>query len=324
MAKETGFLRGGVIASARKTTKAAAPRGRVNVLENAVIVTLHMSGLGNHRRLDSGKVNSDADKRMLRVAKKLLEAPEYQAINQHRHAFRWGIFARLALPSPLSGDATFVMPLAILPRLEQAFAAFEARDKELVEELVEVWDLRVAESKALLKGEARDEDYPPKEAVRAAFSVRMAYLALGTPDSLRGISAAVHQREVEKFYQGLDETAKQIDAFLTESLADFVTWAATRLSDKEDGKKKGFGVRFEEKLAKFAEFLDTFKLRNLTGNSQLETLVERAKGLLRGVDAEAVQATDFRERVRKGFGEIKATLDGLVETKPTRRVLLEE
>lgn len=308
----------------KKTAKVETSRGRVNIFERAVIVTLHFSNLGNHRKLDSGKVASDADKTMLHVSKTLLDAPEYRAITNHRDRWRWGFLAAKALPSALVGTATYVLPLDLLPQVERSYEAFLARDGELVEELCDVWDLRVAESKARLRGEANSLDYPPVERVRAAFSARMAYLSLGTPDSLRSVSAAVHARETEKFYQSLDETAKQIDAFLGESLAELVDWMVARLSDKEDGKKKGFGKSFEGKLAKMQDFLTTFKARNLTGNAKLDTLVEQAKGLLRGVDAEAVKDGDYRERVRNGFQAVKAVLDTMVEAKPTRRIVLED
>jgi hypothetical protein len=78
-------------------------------------------------------------------------------------------------------------------------------------------------------------------------------------------------------------------------------------------------------LEKVNDFLETFKARNLTGNERLQALVDKAKGLLKGVDAESVKADDeFRKRVCDRFSELKSTLDGMIVTKPTRRIVLED
>lgn len=311
--------------AAKKAKGSAEPKsGRLNILENAVLVTLHFSNLGNSRKLDAGKVDTDADETMLRVSKTLLDSPEYREVLNHRHQFRWGYFVRKALPSALSGTATFVLPLAILPDIEREYAAFEQKDRELVDCFCQVYPERVADARRRLKSEFDPANYPPVGQVKAAFGVRMAYLMMGTPDNLRSVSGAIYAREQEKFYASLEETAQRIDAFLSESLADLVDWMVARLGDQEDGKRKKFGSKFEAKLVKVQDFLDSFKSRNLTGNVALETLVGKAKALLKGVDADAVKDADYRKRVRDGFAKVKVTLDSMVEVRSTRKISLDE
>ena len=301
----------------------AAP-ARLNILENAVLVSLRFNNLGNSAKLSSEKVDTDADKDQLRVSKRLLDSPEYRAILNHRWLWRYERLGSQAIVSPVSGTAVMVLPLALLSQVERMNAEDEAKDCELVKAFCAVYPARVEEAKAHLKGEWRAEDYPPVARVRAAFRVRLSYLTLGTPESLKLVSAAVYAREQKKFYESLEETAKEIRAVLREGLAELVGWMAARLSDREDGKKKAFGKPFDSKLERMRDFLDTFQHRNLTGDSELEPLVEKAKALLRGVDAEAVKEEGYRQRVCAGFSAVKAVLDTMVEAKPSRRIVLDD
>jgi hypothetical protein len=298
---------------------------RVNILESAVLMTFRVRGIGNSRKMDSDKVRSDADSDMLNVSKKLLDSPEFRAIQNHRDNFRYGYLMRRMLPSAVSGTATFVVPLALVPDIEARWAEFLERDRALIDEFCRVYPAQVEAVKGKLKSEFNPADYPPVAKVRAAFSVDLSYMTIGTPESLKKVSGALHARQVEKFYANLDDTARRIDEFLGENLADLVDWLVERLSDSADGKQKSFGKPFESKLEKVQDFLTTFKDRNLTGNERLQVLVEKSKALLKGVNAESVKGDgNFRKRVRERFAEVKVQLAKMVVDRPTRRIVLDD
>jgi len=310
---------------ARHTNKTTGKAEKINVLQQAVLVSFRTRSLGNTAPVDSEKINTTADKKMVRANKILLDSAEYREIYNHRRNWERNVLGRMALPSALSGTATFVLPLSLISALEQSWIDFAMRDAELIDALVAVWDERIRESKNLLKDEFNSKNYLPASQVRDAYGISLTYLTLGTPESLRSIDSALHAREVEKFYAALEETAREIDNALTSEFAELVSWMVERLDDSGDGKKKAFGKPFDGRLERMQEFFRLFKDRNLTQNAKLETLVEKGKALLANVDAESVKGDqEFRKRVREGFVAVKTTLDAMVEVKPSRRIVLED
>lgn len=297
---------------------------RINVLENAVLVSLRFSNLGNRGSVDSNKVQTTADKKSLHVSKLLLDSSEYRAVMNHRANWRDWLESRSA-PSALGGTATYVLPLALLPEVERENSRRMDRDRVLLEELVLAYPERVAEARVRLKEEFKEEDYLTQDEVRRAFAVHVNYLSISAPDALKRVSRVLYAREVEKFYTALDETAQKIDATLIAELVEMVTWMVDRVSDSADGKAKSFGKPFDERLTKTREFFRLLKHRNLTGNVEIDTLAEQAKALLDGVNADTVKKDeDFRKKVREGFAAVKVTLDEIVINKPSRRIVLEE
>ena len=303
---------------AAKTTKE-----RVNIFDNAVLMTLRFSGIGNRATMDSNKVDTDADKDMLNVSKRLLDSPEYREIKNHRRGWNRRL-GRIAIHSETSGTATFVLPLGLVTMIEELTQANLKRDADLVDEFCSVYPQRVQEAKNRLKHEFDPKEYPPVAVVRRAFSVRTSYLTLGTPESLKSIDNAIYQRERKKFYDAIEEEAQAVRVALREEMLGFVRWMVERLAEGDDGKGKAFGKPFESRLSRFAEYLDLFKHRNLTGDTDLEPLVNKAKSLLQGVNGETVKGDDFRKRLRDAFSPLKLMLDTMVETKASRRIVLED
>lgn len=307
-----------------KKSQATETEIRVNVLENAVLMTLRFFAPGNHGRVDSKKVDTNADKNLLHVSKALLDSEEYRAIMNHRWAWRHRYLGSRALPSLLYGTATYVLPLALLSEVERKCDEYAQEDRRLVDVFCEAYPERVLEAKSRLRDEFNQEDYPPVETVRAAFRFKKSYMTVGTPESLANVDAALYARERSNFYESLVETASEIRGVLREGLAELVEWMVGRLEDGGDGKEKIFGKPFDTRLEKMRDFLSTFEARNLTDDSELGLLVDKAQALLRGVNAETVKGEDFRKRVRDGFSAVKSKLNSMVEAKPSRRIVLED
>lgn len=303
--------------------QAAAP-GRLNVLDNAVLVAFRQGAFGIRRAVGTEIVATDADKTMLHLTKALLDSSEYRAVINNRRDFVERVLDRRAVPSALGGTATRVLPLRFVPDIEREYEAFKIRDERLVETFVAAYPRLVERAQGRLKSEFNPKDYPSAWEVGERFYTTLSYLALSAPESLKTVSGALYARETAAFYASLSKTAEKIDTFLGESLAELVDWMVDRLSDRKDGRAKVFDTRFSEKLDMIRDFLATYKDRNLTGSTRLDTLVARATALMRGVDADAVKRQDYRKAVRAGFEQIKGVLDSLVVTKPTRRIILED
>jgi hypothetical protein len=80
-------------------------------------------------------------------------------------------------------------------------------------------------------------------------------------------------------------------------MAELVEHMIDRLSKDDDGKAKTFKTSTVEN---FKEFADLFAARNLTGDSELAALVEKAQKVMSGVDAKSLRtdAGARHDRVR--------------------------
>lgn len=77
-------------------------------------------------------------------------------------------------------------------------------------------------------------------------------------------------------------------------------------------------------IGNIQEFINTFNQRNLLGDEELAYLVEKAKEILVGVNANLLrQDGSTRDRIQKQFADIDATLATMVTTKITRKFDLE-
>jgi hypothetical protein len=95
-----------------------------------------------------------------------------------------------------------------------------------------------------------------------------------------------------------------------------------RLSGSEDGKPKRFNSSVLENVSAFLECVDG---RNITNDTQLKALADRAKQIVKGIDPELLRNDgNAREYVAKGFEAIKGKLDGLMVGAGTRAIRFED
>ena len=87
-----------------------------------------------------------------------------------------------------------------------------------------------------------------------------------------------------------------------------------------DGKPARF---HQTTVSKLVDFLDGFDFRNVTDDTELKSLVERAKSLMSGVSAKGLKtAADLRNQVRAGMDEIAVRLDTMIVRKGARKIRL--
>src|SRR5439155_7326242 len=123
----------------------------------------------------------------------------------------------------------------------------------------------------------------------------------GVPDQLKGISREVWEQEREKAALRMAEASAEIQVVLRESMAKLVQHMADRLKEGPDGKP----LRFKETtVSNLVEFLANFEFRNVTDDSDLQSLVAQARELLHGVNADDLRTTgDLRTRVQQGMAD---------------------
>jgi hypothetical protein len=144
------------------------------------------------------------------------------------------------------------------------------------------------------------------------------WLRMDVPGRLKEISAQIFEQERVKaaaMWADALESAKQL---LRENMRELVAHMVDRLTPGADGKPNVFR---NSMLANINDFLDTFQSRNITDDSDLQEIVTNARKLLSGVEPTDLRENDStRNFVQQQFQAIQLTLDGMIGSKPQRKI----
>ncbi len=97
---------------------------------------------------------------------------------------------------------------------------------------------------------------------------------------------------------------------------------AERLKVAADGKP----VRFKETtVSNLVEFLANFEFRNVTDDAELQSLVNQARTLLQGIEADDLRTTgELRARVQSGMEGLASQLDTMLTKSGGRKFRFDE
>jgi hypothetical protein len=289
--------------------------------ERAVGLILTFSGIGNRRKVSMSDVEVDADKELLAMSKKLIDAEEFEAIQSLDGEARRYIETR-ALPSQLK-KGIYLLPNALVTEVEEKLSEFAAKRGTLVEALLLRYSELVAESRRRLKSLFDATDYPNADYIRNAFKLSWRIIGFTTPTSLKELDRALYDRECKKAAEQWAESWKNIEQLLAWNLADLVEHLIGRLEpDEKTGKKKTFK---DSAVTKIQDFLNTFDARNIGNSTELKALVDKTRVLIADVNPEQLRTSPrTRDTVAKGFEKIADLLDPMLVEKPTRAISFEE
>lgn len=300
--------------------------------EKAVVVDVVFHLPTMTRRGDLGSVETDADKRLLGLTKRIVESEHYLRLQQiARECRQW--FQRHEIPflsksvdgkqratlkplkqgayliaKPLIGEAT--------NRIQQAQAAYAAT----LEEFVAEYPAKVAEAKARLKSQATG-DWPNVDWIRDGTWVEWRLVSFGPP-SENLLAQHVDAETRAKLDEAWAATGSEITAALRESFQGLVSGLAKALQVEPDGTKHVFRSATVEKVV---EFLDLFESRNLLGDDALAQLVASAKGVLNGKKPEDLRTSDvYRGQVKAEMERVSVALQGLLSDAPVRAIEFED
>jgi hypothetical protein len=289
-----------------------------DLAQRTVCVKVRLGRLGNTRKVSNSQVEVDTDKSLIRVSKHLLDSQELREVANFDGEIR-----RYLYDTCLPFEAGIhLCPLPLLEQMEAQMRGFAARRQELVAGFLEAYPRLCQDAAKRLRSLYNPGDYPPVEHVRQQFTFLWQYISFGVPDQLREISTKIWQEEREKAAQVMAEAGHEIQQVLRTAMAELVKHMRDRLKDGPDGKP----LRFKETtVSNLVEFLGTFDFRNVTDDEELKALVDRARTILGGVDAEALRTTtDVRARVQQEMADLAAELDTMIVKKPGRKFRFEQ
>lgn len=315
--------------------------------EATVILTVTIKSPGNRRKVDEGTAHveatdgADPSQDSVLVSKELFKSPIFKAIGQVSSQAR----AAARLYALSSGDylapGSYLVPVAAV---DQIFAKLDELEKarlDAISRFLEAYPQIVSDAKARLGGLFCESDYPAAEVLREAFlvegkAIRTRVRVRGSVPQ-KGISRTIYERELKNAENEVQGLMREVRDGLRAGLLKLVSDLVSKVKEGpgEDGKRFVVGP----KLDRVKSFLAALPLKDVTKDDELQSLAEKARAVLDGVDAEAIRdneelavesgsggfsAVKVRDRIVSELGDVAKTLDGLVEKKPTRKITFEE
>jgi len=106
-------------------------------------------------------------------------------------------------------------------------------------------------------------------------------------------------------------------AFLSE-LAKLVSHLTERLTDNGNGRK----VFRDSAVGNLVEFFEQFKALNIQSNADLDSLVDRAQRVVRGVEAQELRDNNaLRQHVATQLTRVQSSIDAMLVDQPRRRII---
>jgi len=279
--------------------------------EATIVMRIDLSFPGQSRKADASRIQTDADREMLTVTKRLYDGcKEFRRVHSAMlSAKRW--MQSRAVPSNALKGGYERIPVKLVEEVEQGLQARWNDLQPLIDDFVAAYPEIVAQAQKRLGSLSTAADFPPVEDIRGEFGLRWWYLSMDVPNSLSEINGALFQRERAKMKEQIKEELRAVRLGLREGMAGLVEHMVERLTPGSDGKPKTFRNTL---ITNMREFLDLFDARNVADDRELQAIVAKARAILSGgVDAETLRNYDgVRERVRDAFEGMKAQLGGMV------------
>jgi hypothetical protein len=250
----------------------------------------------------------DADENTLRITKELIDSTEYAEIGAHDGAIR-GFLRSQSLPTRL-GAGEYLVPLALLEKIDARLASFAAERDALVETFLAAYPALVEVAKGTLKDLYDAGDYLAPEAMRAAFDLTTSIKALPIPGAgLARLSEALYSRELAKVETARKIMVEEIQSGIRVATLDLVGSLVDQLAPKNGETPKVLACNVE----KLQAFVRDFSALNVAGDKELEKIVEEARNVIAGAKPSALRASvKAREEVAAKLATVRDALEGMI------------
>jgi len=319
---------------------------RITILDTAVCVRVKFGRIGTSRKVkktssitqeidqETGETHEvekkvftvDAEEKLIRVSKKLLDSPEMDALNQLDSEIRKYIRSRVLESGIDDGLYWISLKKEVIDEFETQMKAYFTRIVELVNNLAEAYEGIVQTDQERLRGAFDPEDYLTPAEVKDKFRMTWQYITFTTPRSLEAVSEELYRKAQEDLNITIQLAQDAVQLALRTEMAELVDWAIDRLSPGENGKRKILRSKTKTGeeiglIKRLHEFFGTFSGRNITNDYELQNLVSKAEAIMTGVDVDALKKSDsLRDSVMQSFAELKSELEPLIVEAPNRDI----
>lgn len=327
----------------RVKTKCWSNRRQLVLPDKAIqAVATEASGEDDTAQADDGADRINEIRKRVKSSKLLVVVSEYESLVSYIHSARSTILRRFAVPSFLE-DGLYAVRLESIPALEKAISEMQSQISNVYLPLLEsVYAKAVEVAREIWNGSFRPADYPgvsvdsegklvvDASALRPLFGISFTYWAISVPD---GLPPELREREERKLRAAYLEAEQRIIDTLYTSFRKLVAHLADRLSsgDSEDVRKRRFHYTILDSLA---EFVQSFKSRNVLDDARLSQLVAEAGQVLASIGGEQATSLEkasllrdsasLRAAVADDFRRIQGAVDRCIAELPGRSFEFED
>ena len=220
-----------------------------------------------------------------------------------------------SLPYPDSGIR--LIKQDYIERFDATFADY----REQLEAGVRMLDEQFAEIKEAARlrlGSLFDlADYP--NSLIDEFGIEWDFPEVNPPSYLQRLNPEVYADQARRVSQRFDQAIEMAESAFIEELDKLVNHLAERLAGDDDGKPKIFR---DSAVTNMSEFFTRFRDLNIRSNDQLDDLVERCEGLMRGFQPQSLRDNDgLRRSLSTKLSSVQSSLDQLIVNRPRRNII---
>jgi hypothetical protein len=301
------------------TAQSTSPAHRLRT--STAAVRLSFTWFGTRKTLSPAQKSQAAESfgaegDVISAGKKLIDTrdPLFRAVTSVRSQ-AGSYFKGISLPYPEPGIR--LIRQGDLDEINLHMGEFKDELVEAVRNLDGRFDELKSSARQRLGDLFNQADYPAS--LLGLFDMAWDFPSVEPPDYLQRLNPQVYQQECQRVQARFDEAVRLAEAAFMEELAKLVEHLAERLSGQVDGKPKVFRDSVTENLT---EFFQRFQNLNVGSNEELDSLVERAQQIVRGVQPQQLRDSGaLRQQVATELAGVQSVLDGLLVDRPRRNIL---
>lgn len=229
----------------------------------------------------AGAAATNADAKMIRASKDLLESKELEAIHKHLSATRQ--FIREYTLAWLDTGAR-ILPTKGIFKFEQAMREHELVFNQLVDAFVYVYPQQKVDARWLLGDEFSSEDYPSEYEIRERFSFGFNKFPMPDRDDFRllDLDSVEVQRMASELDKAMEEGARQAVGEIRDAVRDEVGKMASTLAAYKPagGGEKAEKVFRDTLVQNVRDLAERLPMLDLTGDGRLADLAARIESEL--------------------------------------------
>lgn len=285
-----------------------------DVFARTVHMVVERHYFGETRSASLATVQTEADKAVLALTKRLVKSPETAAIRQRDAQFR----AWLRTVATPFRAGVWLVPVGLIERVEAEARRWVADRDRLADAAAVAYPGRIEEMREPLGPLFNPMDYPPTDRFRADFWVAFRFIDFGVPNVLREIRADVWERERVKLEEARRQAREVVEQHLAGSLLRITDHVVDLLRPRANGRRPALR---EGALDDLLTFLDLAPLRDVTNFEGLQRAVEQLRRAADGLSVEGLRDSDeLRDRTAAAVAAARDVVAGLV-TEDTRRAI---
>lgn len=282
-----------------------------NIFEKGCLVQLSISVWGG-----SAKINEEIAKEALgsewaKARKLLVDREALKPVEKIRNSARQYLREK-SLPFPI--DGVMFIPFESVEKVDEKLKDLAWDFSLAVDSFQAGYENAVEVAKTVLGSLFDENDYPQE--IRRKFNFNWRFFLMEAPGKNSLLSPELVAREQEKFLETMKEARELAVEALRVEFGQLVKNACEKLAPAKEGEKKIFRNSL---VRNFGEFFETFKERNCFGDEELERLVEEARKVISGVEAEDLRQDEgLKQTIARGMGKIGEELVAIA--KPGRKL----